>query len=154
MNRALNQVEQTQPDPGDRSMASRTAETATRWMARIWSFASVLFVSAFVLGELRNPGPWPTPTEWLGLALFPGGVVAGLLIAWVRERLGGSISVASVIGFYIWNVAVSGSLPGGPYFLLVALPGLLFLVASWLGENKTETVDSSNVDVARANQTG
>ena len=106
---------------------------ALAWVARIWSLASIAFVLFFVFGEgLSGHGARPTATEWIGLAFWPGGVVAGLVVAWFRKGLGGSIAMGSLIAFYVWNLLERGTFPGGPYFLLVAAPGILFLLSSLL----------------------
>ena len=99
-----------------------------RWTARLWSVASVLMISAFVFGGGENSGPWPTAVEWIGLALFPIGVVIGLAVAMWRELLGGLIGVASLLGFYVWDFAVAGSIASGPWFLLLAGPAFVFLL--------------------------
>jgi hypothetical protein len=102
-------------------------------IARIWCIASIVFVLAFVVGEaLNGNGTTPTPIEWIALALFPGGVVVGLAIAWFRKGLGGGITIASLIGFYLWLFLERGRFPGGPYFALVAAPGFLFVLSSLL----------------------
>jgi hypothetical protein len=97
-----------------------------RWIARIWSIASVTFVLAFIIGEGLTPIQI-TPIEWVQLLLFPAGVVLGLIVAWRWEGLGGSLTLISFVTFYALHYVVSGDLPGGPYFALVAAPGLLFL---------------------------
>jgi hypothetical protein len=87
--------------------------------------------SAFILGDDER-GVSPTALEWLGIAFFPGGVIVGMLLAWWKELLGGAITVASLLGFYAWHLSVSGKLSAGPWFIILAAPGLLFLVASLL----------------------
>jgi hypothetical protein len=102
-----------------------------RWVARIWSLASIAFVLIFLLGEgLSAGGRGPTAAEWIALALFPFGVVVGLVIAWLREGLGGAIATGCLIVFYLWLRGIHGAFPRGPYFLLVAAPGILFII-SW-----------------------
>ncbi|MCA9974361.1 MAG: hypothetical protein KC413_01370 [Anaerolineales bacterium] len=102
-----------------------------RYLARGWSLLSLAFVLLFVFGELLNASPArPTAAEWLGLILFPGGVCLGLLLAWRYERSGGLLALLSLAAFYIWSYVHSGQWPGGPYFLLVAIPGLFFLLAN------------------------
>lgn len=102
-----------------------------RIAARVWSVLSIAFVLLFFIGEMMNPtGPAPTRTEWVGLSFFPIGVVIGLILGWWREGIGGAVTVLSLISFYIWDLARSGDFPGGPFFLLVAAPGFLFL-ACW-----------------------
>ena len=109
--------------------------TALSWVARIWSFASIAFVLVFIFGEVfRGHGAKPTAAEWIGLALFPGGVVVGLVVAWFRDGIGWTIATGCLIGFYGWNLLERGRFPTGPYFLLVAAPGILFLLSSLIAE--------------------
>jgi len=104
-----------------------------RWIGRVWSVLSIVFVFAFALGEAaRVIGPRVTIEEWIGLALWPVGVCVGLILAWQREELGGIVALACLIAFYGWNLLRSGHLPQGPFFFLIAAPGLLFLLAGWL----------------------
>lgn len=104
----------------------------SRWAARIWAVASLLFLAAFIFGDAENMGKSATNIEWVGLAFFPAGIILGLLIAFKRELLGGGIVTLSLVGFYIWHYAVSGSFAAGPWFALVAAPGLLFLITAVL----------------------
>lgn len=123
-------------------MSASTLESVARWTARIWSIASLLFVSAFIVGG-EEGGKWPTAMEWAGLAFFPGGVIAGLLIAWRKEALGGGITILSLAGFYIWHFLDAGRFAAGPWFLLVAAPGFLFVLASLLSPPTCDTVSRS-----------
>jgi hypothetical protein len=82
-----------------------------------------MLLGAFVLGE---PGT-PTPREMVALACFPLGVVVGMLLGWWRELIGGGVTAASLLMFYAWMWLAGGRFPTGPYFLLFASPGLLFL---------------------------
>ena len=80
------------------------ALVSARWIARLWSVMSVLFVLAFVIGEMGGGGSRPTAQEWVGLALWPVGVGLGLGVAWYREKLGGfslwRASLRSTFGTY------------------------------------------------------
>jgi hypothetical protein len=98
---------------------------ALRWLARLTSLASIGLLAAFAFGE---PGT-PTAREWLVLAFFPGGVVLGMVLGWWRELIGGTVAVLSLAAFYACMFALSGRVPGGPYFALFSLPGALFLAA-------------------------
>jgi hypothetical protein len=107
-----------------------------RWLARIWTLGSVAFVLAIFVGELLAPdGPLPTADEWLGLALFPFGVVIGLVVGWWRELAGSLLALLCLGGFYVWEYARSGDLAEGPFFALVALPAVFYLVA-WVGSRE------------------
>jgi hypothetical protein len=95
----------------------------------------LVFVGAHFFGE--GWGSAPTATEWVGLALFPAGVIVGLAIAFSRAKAGALASLASFAAFHLWHVARDGNLPTGPYFLLLASPAVLFLVSGLLDGNAT-----------------
>lgn len=107
----------------------------TRWMARSLSLAAFAFVAAFVFGG-SEPFVMPTAREWFLLACFPMGLLVGLAIAWRHEILGGAIGVGSVAMFYVLEFAFSGTLPRGIFFVLLALPALLFFVLGLLDRRR------------------
>ena len=98
---------------------------AIRWTGRIWSLASLAFLISFAVGSREMP----TAAESVGLVFFPGGVAAGMLLAWRREGLGGAVTVLSIAAFYAWSFLRDGRFPHGPWFILTAVPGFLFLLA-------------------------
>jgi hypothetical protein len=98
-----------------------------RWTARAWSVASVGLILAFLVGEGFHPSQIKA-REWLGLVFFPLGITVGMILAWWREGLGGAITVASLVVFYLIPVATAGALPKGWAFLVFAMPGFLFLL--------------------------
>jgi hypothetical protein len=109
-----------------------TANLAIRWIARIWSIASVGFVLLIVVGELVYPHA-PPPSAFrdlVGLFFFPFGTCVGMILAWRWEGVGGGIAVGSILAFYALLRVIDGRFPRGPYFALVAAPGVLFLL-SW-----------------------
>jgi hypothetical protein len=92
-----------------------------------------MVVFIFAAGQImQGSGPRPTLQEWVGLILWPIGVCVGLAVAWRREEWGGALALGCVMAFYVWNLLHSGHLPQGPFFLLIAAPGLLFLFAGFL----------------------
>lgn len=104
-------------------------EHGVRWIARILSAVSIGLLTMF----LTEPGGgWPTPNELLGLALFPGAVAVGLALAWKYEAMGSIVAIAGLAGFFVWHYAFDATWPGGPYFVLFALPAVLFLICSYL----------------------
>jgi hypothetical protein len=114
-------------------MATNSAPLiVARWVARGWSILSILVVLVFAIGEVLGGGPRPTLQEWVGLALWPVGVGVGLCLAWYREGPGGIFALGCLIAFYAWNLFRSGQLPRGPFFCLIAAPGVLFLIAGFL----------------------
>jgi hypothetical protein len=100
--------------------------SSLRWTARIWSVGSLALLLGFVVGE----GIHPSGYEWLGLVFFPFGISIGMVLAWWREGPGGSITVGSLVAFYLLHVATAGTLPKGWAWLAFAAPGFLFLLAS------------------------
>jgi hypothetical protein len=108
-----------------------------RWAARVLSVFSVGIILLFIIGEGFSPLKIK-PTEWLGFIFFPLGISLGMIVAWWKEGLGGSITVGSLCIFYLMNFILSGSLPKGWAFLVFAFPGLLFLIYWYIlnDENK------------------
>jgi hypothetical protein len=50
-----------------------------------------------------------------------------MVLAWWKEGVGGGITVASLVGFYILYLLTKGSLPPGWAWFILAAPGFLFL---------------------------
>ena len=98
-----------------------------RWIARAWSIATIVLVVLFLVGEPFDP----SRAQWLGLLFFPLGVCAGMIVAWWKEALGGSITVSSLLAFYAVHFATAERFPAGWAFLAFAAPGFLFLL-SWV----------------------
>lgn len=110
----------------------RPANSNTFWasifrtIARVGSIASTFVLMAFIFGGNER---LPHGQEWLGLALFPGGILLGMVWGWKSELVGGLITVLSLIGFYALQLIISGRVPGGPWFVLFASPGIFFLLS-------------------------
>lgn len=111
----MNAVKGTQSSP--------TLLRVVRWIARAASVVSIVLLAAFAFGERGMP----TAKEWLALAMFPGGVVAGMVWAWWSEVRGGLLTLASLIGIHAWMFVRDGKIDHGPYFALFALPGIVLL---------------------------
>lgn len=100
------------------------------WLARALSIVSIFVLLLFVVGEGVNPAALRS-REWALMIFFPLGVIAGMVVAWGREGLGGAITVVSLIAFYLAHLLFSGGFPRGWAFAAFASPGFLFL-AHWL----------------------
>ena len=114
-----------------------------RWIARVWSIASIGLVLLIAVGELIYPHA-PAPAAFrdlVGLFFFPFGTCVGMILAWRWEGLGGGITVGSLLAFYAALRVMDGRFPRGPWFALIAAPGILFLL-SWA------------ITLARAKQSG
>lgn len=114
----------------------RNSVVVLRWLARMSASAIIALVLLFAVMHSVSPdAPQPTSTEWVGMLFFPFGVCAGLVAAWRWEGTGGLISVASLAVFYAWMAASGGKTPGGPFLLLIAVPGLVFVLCRVLSGN-------------------
>ena len=102
-------------------------KTSLRWSARALSILAVSMLLVFAFGEGLNLSRF-TERELLLFAFFPLGFCAGLVVAWWRELLGGGITVASLAAFYLTDLLLSTSFPRGFAFVLLAVPGFLFLL--------------------------
>lgn len=102
-----------------------------RWLARGWSIASIGLVALIFLGEILFPHAEASfrLRDVILFILFPIGTLAGMILAWRWELLGGALTVGSMVGFYAALAVMDGRFPRGPYFLLIAAPGFLFLTA-------------------------
>ncbi len=107
------------------------------WAARALSLLSAGLLLLFLGGEESD---WSrvTASQWVGFAFFPVGILAGLLVAWRREAVGGALTVASLAAFHTWQVAVGGWPPRGWAFAVFALPGFLFLLYAALARETVE----------------
>ena len=109
---------------------------ALRWTARGWSAATVVLVLAFIVGEGLKPSG---RSGWLEFLLFPLGISLGMILAWWDELLGGSITVGSLLAFYLVHRATAGTFPRGWAWLTFAAPGFLFLLSShWSRRGRSE----------------
>ncbi|MBN1247984.1 MAG: hypothetical protein JXC32_10030, partial [Anaerolineae bacterium] len=71
-----------------------------------------------------------TPREALMMLAFFV-LWVGLLLGWRWELLGGALVVGGMLVFYALDYAFSGSLPRGGIFMVLASPGLLYLIVAW-----------------------
>jgi hypothetical protein len=100
-----------------------------RWSARLLSIASTALLLLFVFGE-KFEASKVTGRQWLALVFFPMGIVVGFVVAWWKEGLGGGITIASLLIFYlIFVLLLRGDLARGIWFLVFAVPGFLFLAS-------------------------
>lgn len=104
-----------------------------RLVARILAAIMTAFIAFMLVGNTVSDGIGPlfklTLRESLMMAAFVV-VFLGLILGWKWEKLGGWLVVGGMAFFYLMDFAFSGTLPRGPFFALIALPGLLFL---WTG---------------------
>jgi hypothetical protein len=100
-----------------------------RWAARVWSLLSI---AALLLPFVMEGLIWMYANsirEILGHVCYMG-ILIGLILSWFKEGAGGATTTISLMLFYIVFWA-TGRTPTGPYFILIAAPGFLFLIY-WL----------------------
>ena len=116
------------------SARHRTFVVALRWVARLWSIATILLVAGFIIGEGINV---TGPRDTVGFVLFPFGICIGMAFAWANELAGGAIAVACLLAFYVIHLLTAGTLPSGLGWLAFAAPGFLFLIAWSLSHSRS-----------------
>lgn len=116
---------------------------ALEWAARIGSIASLALLVALFIGEGLHPSQ-VARTEWVGLVFFPIGVMVGMIIAWWKEVLGASITVASLVAFYLIYGFLFSNHIGGWAFVTFAAPGFLFLLHWLLLRSREKQVGDRN----------
>lgn len=99
-------------------------------IARVGSIASITFLLLLFQAEVFHPREI-APREWIGLLFFPLGVIAGMVISWFKEGVGATITLGSLLGFYLVYGYLFQYHIAGWWFLVFASPGFLFLV-HWL----------------------
>lgn len=88
----------------------RLVTKVIHWAARICSIAVIGLELLLIVGEGINPSK---AIEWLGLLFFPLGITVGMILAWWREVLGGSITVGSFFAFYVIHYSSTDTFPKG-----------------------------------------
>ena len=106
-------------------MTATRSVAIIRWIARIWSITSIGLLCLFLFGE-------GLPPLTVQAMMFPFGVMLGLMLAWRFERIGGFLAVVCVLLFYMLEYLGHGRFPKGYAFLLVALPGVIFICCGLL----------------------
>lgn len=109
--------------------------TIIRWIARVWSIPSigVLLLPYFMEGLYWLQAA--SPREVVGHVCFFA-LLVGLILAWFREGLGGALTAAGFTIFYVTWWA-TGDSPHGPFLVLIAAPGFLFLLC-WLLSSRAQ----------------
>ena len=105
-----------------------------RWTARIiGTLLAGFWLFAGIASGIAEPAPWPLPWESMVMAALMIVSVAGVLIAWWREGIGGAVLVTVGVAHCVNALIQAGHnrllavLISGVPFIVV---GILFLV-SW-----------------------
>ena len=103
---------------------------AIELLARVGSVASITLLLMLFAGEGLHPSQ-VAPRQWAGLVFFPLGVIIGMIVAWWKEGLGATITLGSLLAFYLVYGYLMRYHIAGWAFIMFASPGFLFLV-HWL----------------------
>ena len=105
------------------------------WSARVLGSVIVAFVLFFlfahILGNGEEAGPM-SDSDRLSFAFFPLGLTLGLLVAYKWEGLGGIIATGGMAALFIHRPDLLRSVN----MLLIALPGLLYVLYWWMKKRK------------------
>ena len=99
-------------------------------LARVGSIASITLLILLFLGEAFRPSEI-SANEWAGLLFFPIGITIGMIVAWWKEGLGSSLTLLSLLAFYLVYGYLLGNHINGWAFIAFTSPGFLFLL-HWL----------------------
>ena len=111
-----------------------------RWIARIWAALMVAFMLFMFIAHIVEDGIGPLTDLYIrDYLMIPSMVISliGLALGWKWERLGGIMALGGMVAFYLFDFAFSGDFPQGPTFLIIAFPGVLFLILAYTA-NKTD----------------
>ncbi len=111
-----------------RSESDRLGQTLL-WIARISSLLSCGLLLLFIIGEGFDPRRLQ-PREFMLFLCFPLGVVLGMVCAWRWAAVGGALTIAALLGFYVVHWAQVHSLPRGWALTVFAAPGFFFLASA------------------------
>jgi len=108
-----------------------------RWIARIWAALMVAFMLFMFIAHIVEDGIGPLVgftirDAFMIVSMF--GSIIGLGLAWKWERLGGWMTAGGMLAFYLFDYIFSGDFPRGPTFLIIAFPGILFLILAYAGK--------------------
>jgi hypothetical protein len=105
-----------------------------RWISGISAGITAGLILLIFIGDAFADGIGPilnlTPRETAMMAAFLI-MFLGLVLSWKWELVGGIITVCGLAAFYLLDYALSGSFPHGPFFLIFAAPGFLFVYLGW-----------------------
>jgi hypothetical protein len=104
------------------------------WIARTWAALIVAFMLFMFIAHIIEDGIGPvfdfSSRDVLMMISMICSVI-GLGLAWKWECLGGWMTVGGMLAFYLSDYIFSGDFPRGPVFLIIAFPGILFLLLTY-----------------------
>ena len=123
-------------------MSKRVIQTI-RWIARIWASLMVAFMLFMFGAHIIDDGIGPLDIFDIRDALMMLALITsltGLAVGWKNERLGGWMAVGGMAAFFLINFFFTGAFPVMVTFLIIAFPGLLFLLLSYFDKESGRQV--------------
>lgn len=108
---------------------------AVRWLARLWCIVSIVLILLRFFSGTFSPSTM-SGNQWIMFIFYPVGMIGGLVHGWRKEALGGSVAVFSLLAFYLVHFITYDIWQKDLFYLLVGVPGFLFLVAWMLSNDK------------------
>ena len=106
-------------------------EIGIRWTARLLSAFFIGVVLLFLVGG-GGLNPLQLSAREAVLMVFFFTIYIGMAVGWRCEGTGGIMVAVGMLSFYATELAATGRFPNGWFFPLMLLPGLLFLLSSFL----------------------
>lgn len=112
------------------SITEKSIISSLRYTARLFSILLIFIVISLTIGE-AFPHPFQLSAKELLFTVALLVMLAGLLLAWKWEGIGGSLIIAGFLIFVISNSIISKSLNLGVFLLIFPLTGILYLICCW-----------------------
>ena len=107
---------------------------ALRWIARIAGLVAIVLAVAMVISQGWINTSSPGAREYLlGLCLLF--CIAGIIVAWRRERLGSAITFLGLGALYVAQLRYPEAFPSALYLMFI-VPGGLFRFSGWFGRRR------------------
>ena len=117
-------------------MKNQKLTDSVRWTARISGSLllafGLFFLLANIFGQDELGGGIRDSKEMVIFLLFPMSTILGLALAWKWEGLGGIITTAGMIWFFILRPELISNF----YMVIPIIPGLLFIAYWLMAKNK------------------
>jgi len=106
----------------------KDARFAIRWIARILGGVLILIVVSWLIQTgIQNPLELGRMDQILNLALLL--MLAGILVAYFKEIIGGCMIIVGFLLFWIVTFIVTGQIWPGWIFPLFPITGLFFIIS-------------------------
>lgn len=109
------------------------------WTARIAGGVMAAILGFVIVVNIINPTGENAPTgmEWLGLAMFPGGVFVGYALAFMWPMTGACVALGCLLGWLVYIGFEPGVLV---IAAVVGAPGVLYVIHAVKARRKEPAV--------------